>query len=119
MSYLQSIKLARQICAYESVKSVSINKKEYKSVVERMGMMIYSNGLISTLCQLKIKNSVIYGHIGEWIKKQKSLGFNIQDNIDLLDHIVQIRDSRVLLALTIETLKFTDALKEMVKSEIE
>lgn len=119
MGHLQSIKLKRQQYAYQAVTTYPNNKKDYKSKVESLGMMIYHNGLVSTLTQLKKKETDIYNQIHKWITQHPSICFNYNGCNDLLDKVVTIGNPMVLHALTIEILALTDALKEIIKAEIE
>ena len=118
MGHLQSLKLKRQIYAYEIVTKKGGNNKDYKSKIESLGMMIYNSGLVSTLTQLKLKDALIYKHLKNWIVKNKVIGFTFNEADDLLQKVVSIDDSMVLHALTIEILALTDALKEVLKAEV-
>ena len=120
MGNLQSIKLKRQQYAYLAVKGIQDdNKSDYKSMVESLGMMIYHNGLVSTLSQLKKKEPEIYTQIHKWITSHPTIGFNFNGHIDLLDTVLKIENPMTLNALTLEILSLTDALKEIIKAEIE
>lgn len=110
---MNNLKLNRQKFAYACVSG---NDKKYKNAVEKAGMMIYKNGLISTIANIKANETVLYGHIKDWLKKENySLGFG--NNADLLKNLLAT-DPNTLLILTEEVLLLTDALKEFVKAEI-
>jgi len=122
MEYLQSNKLKRQVFCYTKVHSIVDHKqkKEYKSAVERLGMMIYNNGLVSALCILKDEKDKypLYNHLSIWIANTKVIGFNLNtSNPDLLVNVLAISNSMVLQLLTIEVNKLSDTLKEIIKSE--
>lgn len=121
MSYLKSQKLKRQLFAYEAVIEFSGNKKEYKSIIESLGMKIYNNGLSSTLAVLKSDTGtgkIVYDQIQKWIEPKQVFGFSSTEGNDLLLKVLEINDAMVLSALTKEILAFSDALKEIVKAEI-
>lgn len=120
MSYLQSQKLERQAFAFKSVHSVLseqlqvhpvINKKDYKSDVEKLGMMIYNSGLVSSLAHIKDKNKVLYKHISDWIKNQFEFS-------DLLKFLVEQKDPLQINKITLEVVALSDALKEICKAEL-
>lgn len=121
MSYLKSKKLERQLFAYRAVKGFHGNNKEYKSVIESLGMKIYNSGLSSTLAVLKSGNTsekVVFQQLKEWITENSVIGFSLLNNEDLLSKVLQINNSMTFSALTKEILAFTDALKEIVKAEL-
>ena len=119
MSYLKSKKLERQNYSFGIVSRLQGNKKEYKSKVESLGMMIYNNGLVSTLSQLKLKENELYNHLMSWIVKNRVVNFPFDNSKDLLNEVLEINDSMVLHALTLELLAITDTLKEILKAEVE
>lgn len=112
MAYLQSLKLARQVYAFNRVKTHG--NKEYKSAMEQIGMMIYNSGLMSTLAAIDSK-SKIYIDIKDWFYVQQQIGFNLNDNDDLLIKALQIEDPMILNELTREVLRLTDTFKEILK----
>jgi CRISPR type III-B/RAMP module-associated protein Cmr5 len=122
MSVLRNRKQNRQLFAYTNFTSFSGSKEKYKALVEKMGMMIYTNGIVSTIAHLKAKNDdeykTLYTHFSEWIINENPVtGFSIGNDDDLLERVLGIEDSRLLLALTKEYLLLSDALKEIVKAE--
>lgn len=117
---LQNIKRKRQKFAWDKVNEVISKQKEYKSLVEEIGMMIYSNGLISTLAFLKGKGGVhkdLYSHIAKWLEEDNIIPFKLDTNEDLLEKAISIEDARQLMLLTKEILVLSDAFKEMVKAK--
>lgn len=127
MPYLHSIKLERQTFAFTKIINLRNNPplaSKYKSMVESLGMMIHNNGLVSALSLIrnsgKEENALIYQHLSEWIDQRKVVGFtfDLYDD-DLLENILAIVDSRILLALTLEVLALTDAMKEILKAEVD
>jgi len=125
---LQNIKRKKQVFAWEKVNEVKTKKTEYKSLVEKIGMMIYTNGLISTLAHLKGKQSkpnkpneynYLYNHLSEWLKQEDFIPFKLTNNKDLLEEVLSIDNAKVLLLLTKEILILSDAFKEMVKAKMD
>jgi len=126
MPHLHSIKLERQNFAFTKIiilrNSYPLDSK-YKSMIESLGMMIHNNGLVSALSLIKnsdkTENALIYQHLAEWVNQKKVIGFAFDlNNDDLLENVLAIDDSRVILALTIEILSLTDAMKEILKAEV-
>jgi CRISPR type III-B/RAMP module-associated protein Cmr5 len=120
MAILQNIKRERQVFAYEKVDKVGNDFKKYKSLIEKTGMMLYTNGLISTLAFLKAgggEKKEWYDHLSDWFKQQSVVPFTLADNDDLLDKVLKINDGRTLMLLTKEALILSDAFKEMVKAK--
>ncbi|MGE5356832.1 MAG: type III-B CRISPR module-associated protein Cmr5 [Deltaproteobacteria bacterium] len=113
MGHLQSLKLNRQIYAFDQVKDHG--NKEYKSAMEQVGMMIYNSGLISTLAFIKNKESRIYIDIKTWFCKQEHIEFSLNESEDLLIKALQIEDPMILIEVTREVLKLTDTFKEILK----
>ena len=119
---LKNIKRQRQLFAYEKVSSVNRNKKEYASQVEKIGMMVYTNGLISAMAHLKAKGGAhkqLYDHFSEWFKREHSqIPFSMNQNDDLLKKLLDLNNSRTMMLLTKEAIQLSDAFKEMVKVKI-
>ena len=114
---MKNQKLNRQQFAYDCV--VANKNKEFKNAVEKAGMIILKNGLISALANIKARTKEsekeLYNCISNWLKTDNfSMGF---DNENLLKNLVEC-DSQKLLILTEEVLLLTDALKEFCKAEI-
>ena len=118
-SILKNIKREKQIFAYKQVNSVKSKKKEYASLVEKLGMMIYTNGLISTMAHLKAKGKThkeLYEHISDWFKrKELQIPFRMDKRDDFLAELLKEKDSRMMMLLTKEAIHLSDAFKEMVK----
>jgi len=110
---MKNQKLNRQKFAYGCV--VANKNKEFKNMVEKAGMIILKNGLISALANIKANEKKLYKCISNWLKPDNfSMGFS---NGDLLKNLLAC-DSQTLLVLTEEVLLLTDALKEFCKAEI-
>ena len=120
---LKNIKREKQKFAYKQVKDIkendNIKNKDYKSLVEKLGMMIYTNGLISTMAHLKAKKGVhkeLYKHISAWFKrKELQIPFRMDKRDDLLQKLLYLDNSRMMMLLTKEAIHLSDAFKEMVK----
>ncbi|SFS79374.1 type III-B CRISPR module-associated protein Cmr5 [Lutibacter maritimus] len=117
-SYLKNLKQERQQFAYDFVSKNNGNS-ELKSIIEQLGMMIYANGLISTIAYLNNTKSntknELYKNITLWLKKNY-IPFGTRD---LLQYLLE-RDYNVRLHIQItkEVLALTDTYKEMAKTEI-
>jgi len=133
MGNLKNIKKEMQEFAFEKVDEVyTKNNKifnEYKSLVEKMGMMIYNNGLISTVANFKANEYnkkgnkkyeyiAISNHINLWLTDKSIYKEFVHNGTsdELLQRLLSIDNGRHLLALTKEAVKLSDALKEMVKA---
>ena len=117
---LKNIKRQRQLFAYNKVHGVgNQQKKEYASMVEKIGMMIYTNGLISTMAHLKAKggaSGLLYTHISDWfIREDSHIPFSMNQQDDLLKKLLELDNSRTMMLLTKEVIRLSDALKEMTK----
>ena len=111
---MKNQKLNRQQFAYKCV--IDNKNKDFKNAVEKAGMIILKNGLISALANIKANEKKLYKCISEWLKKENfPLGFD--NNEDLLKNLLAC-DSQTLLVLTEEVLLLTDALKEFCKAEL-
>jgi len=125
MSILKSRKHQRQKFAYDCFQSVQNGiKSKYKTQIEKLGMILYTNGLTSTLAYIKAGREnnnefrFLYKHLTQWILQENPIiGFSIENDDDLLEKVLEIDNSRVVLALTQEFLTLSDALKEIVKAE--
>lgn len=118
-SVLKNIKREKQKFAYKKVNDVKSNKKEYASQVEKLGMMIYTNGLISTMAHLRAKSVAhkeLYKHISDWFKREElQIPFKMEERDDFLTELFKENDSRMMMLLTKEAIHLSDAFKEMVK----
>jgi CRISPR type III-B/RAMP module-associated protein Cmr5 len=122
MSVLQNRKRERQVYAYNKVHEVNRNDfKKYKSLIEETGMMLYTNGLISTLAYLKAgegEKKTWYKHLSGWFARQSVIPFSYNNHSDdLLEKVLQLDDARTLMLLTKEAIILSDAFKEMVKAK--
>ncbi len=126
MKKLQNLKIKMQEFAFTKVSEVDKNIFEkYKSAVESLGMMLYTNGLVSTLAFYQGKNTreynVLYENIEEWLTNDDSIVNNLipvlSDDSTFFKRILAIDDARSLMLITKEVIKLSDALKEMVKAE--
>ncbi len=120
-SILKNIKREKQKFAYKQVKDVkendNIKNKDYKSLVEKLGMMIYTNGLISAMAHLKAKGGAseqLYNDFSNWFQSHAQLPYKIDSNL-LETLLLEINDSRMMMLLTKEAIHLSDAFKEMVK----
>lgn len=111
MANIKKLEQGRASKAYEFALAGSQieKKKEYKSYVKKIPMLIKTNGLGATLAFMKAKGGtyeLIYNHIYEWLKKDNKFGiFNPQQKEDLVAKIVDL-ESPLYRAVTNEVLSF-------------
>ncbi len=116
--------------AYDCAKKGSeINKKkEYKSYVNKIPMLIKTNGLGSTFAFIKSKSSddenkagyaycLIYNQIKEWLRKDERKFIKLNDNDDLVNEIISL-NSPEYRAVTIEVLAFFNWLRRFAEGLI-
>ncbi|NMC59256.1 MAG: type III-B CRISPR module-associated protein Cmr5 [Candidatus Methanofastidiosa archaeon] len=101
-------------CALDG--SARSKKKEYKSYVKKIPMLIKTNGLGSTFAFIKSKSTndenkagyayyLIYKQTKEWLKKDDKSLVNLNENDDLLEKIISL-DSPSYRSVTNEVLAF-------------
>jgi len=124
MSNIKTLEQGRASKAYEfAIAGSQIEKKkEYKSYVKKIPMLIKTNGLGSTFAFMKSKGgtyNLIYNQTYEWLKTDNKLGiFNTQQNEDLVAKIVNL-ESPQYRALTNEVLAFFNWLRRFAEGLIE
>lgn len=109
-------------CALEG-SSQQPTKKEYKSHVKKIPMLIKTNGLGSTFAFLKSKKSdaayhLIYEQTKQWLKKDEKNLLNINEDDDLVEKIISL-DSLGYRAITNEVLAFFNWLTRFAEGLIE
>lgn len=122
---LKSLKQDRQKYAFECIAEIkSVHRSlpsKYKSLCEELGMMLYTNGLVSSMAKYNGKSSnterneynYMVANIFGWLYNR---GLT-ESNIFIMKDLVQV-DSTRMIQLTKEVVLLSDALKEMAKSEI-
>ena len=109
------LKVKRQKFALEQVQSVTDNKKEYKTKVESLGMVIYNHNLITAIAWLKKdKNKTLYNQIEKWLTKEYPMKIATDNFLKKLTELSAVQ----LMLYTEEVLLLSDALKEFCKAEI-
>jgi len=104
-------------------------KKEYKSYVRKVPMLIKTNGLGSTFAFIKSKSSndqsktgyayhLIYEQTKQWLKKDEKSLLSINENDDLVEKIISL-DSPEYRAITNEVLAFFNWLTRFAEGLIE
>ena len=116
---MKSTELERQQYALKCVKN---QNKDYKSYIEKFGLLVYNNGLINAVVYTKSKNSVLYGHVKNWIRIENYLlGFetnNDTEGNDIFIHNLTKCKMEQLLAITQEVVRLADVLKLFAKAEL-
>lgn len=128
---IKGLEQGRAKFAYEcAAKGSEIEKKkEYKSYVRKIPMLIKTNGLGSTFAFIKSKStndqtkagyaySLIYKQTKEWLKRDDKKLLDIGEDDDLVDRIISL-DSVEYRAVTIEVLAFFNWLKRFAEGLIE
>ena len=114
-------------CALEGSKIEK--KKEYKSYVKKVPMLIKANGLGSTFAFIKSKSTddkskpgyayhLIYNQTKDWLKNDNKKLLDIGEDDNLLEKIISL-DSIEYRAVTIEVLAFFNWLKRFADGLIE
>lgn len=114
-------------CALESSKIDK--KKEYKSYVRKIPMLIKTNGLGPTFAFIKSKRSndkskpgyayhLIYEQTKQWLKKDEKSLLTINEDDDLVEKIISL-NSPAYRALTNELLAFFKWLSRLAEGMIE
>jgi len=115
---IKGLEQGRAKFAYDcaSAGSSISKKKEYKSYVKKVPMLVKTNGLGPTLAFIKSKSSndqnksgyayrLIYEQTKEWLKKDEKNLIDINVNDDLVEKIISL-DSPSYRAITNEVLAF-------------
>lgn len=108
----------------EILKKEDKVKKEYKSYVKKIPMLIKTNGLGATFAFIcsKAKNNIaykeIYDHVQEWIKINEISCIDLVDNETLMEKIIKL-ESSLYRALTIEILALFSWLRRFADGMIE
>jgi len=119
MSNLKKLEQGRAEFAYKCAEDGAEleKKKEYKSYVKKIPMLIKTNGLGATLAFMKSKGGtydVIYEDIFRWFcerEKSNCAGlFPILETDDLIRKVISLNSTQYR-AITIETLAFMGWLK--------
>lgn len=124
MSNIKTLEQGRASKAYEYALAGSKieKKKEYKSYVKKIPMLIKTNGLGSAFAFIKSKGetyNLIYNQTYQWLKTDNKLGiFNPQQNEDLVEKIINL-ESTQYRALTNEVLAFFNWLRRFADGLIE
>jgi len=115
---MKDLKLNRQKFALAKVKSVTgeKQKKEYKTQVEGLGMVIYNHNLITAMAWLKSKNNTLFKQIESWLTKKYPMKATL-DETNFLKTLTNLSSTQ-LMVYTEEVLLLSDALKEFAKAEI-
>lgn len=112
--------------AYEQVENVVKNnpkiKKEYRSYVKKIPMLIKTNGLGATFAFIKSKHNdaytEIYNQVQQWIKNDEGKVIELDDGEDLMKKIVELPSS-LYRALTNEILSYFNWLRRFAEGLIE
>ena len=117
--------------AYECAEKGSKieKKKEYKSYVKKIPMLIKTNGLGPTFAFIKAKSSndqskagyayhLIYEQAKRWLIRDEKNIVEIGENDDLVEKIISL-NSQEYRVVTIEILKFFNWLKRFADGLIE
>lgn len=111
-------KLKLQQFAYDEVIKINDPKKrkEYKIAIEKFGMQVYANGLITTLAVLKANDHLLYKHLSTWLTQK--CNWKLHNSEDVLPQLLKDGlDSFSLMLITEEALLLADELKAFVKAE--
>lgn len=128
MTRLKNRKLERQQFAFDQFIALDSSYKEnFKTFIERMGMMLYTNGLISTVAFIRSRRfdrnenetefKYVYDFLNNWLREDRVIVFKLGETEDLLEMLLELDNSRTHLAITKELLLVSDAFKEIVKAE--
>jgi len=128
---IKGLEQGRAKSAYEcAVEGGDIKKKkEYKSYVKKIPMLIKTNGLGATFAFIKSKSStdenkpgyaydLIYKQTKDWLKKDEKKLLDIGDENDLVEQIISL-DSPEYRTVTIEVLAFFNWLRKFAEGLIE
>lgn len=122
---IKSLEQGRAKFAYEcaSEGSQQPTKKEYKSHVKKIPMLIKTNGLGSTFAFVKSKKNdaayrLIYEQTKQWLKRDEKTLLNVNEDDDLVEKIISL-DSPGYRAITNEVLAFFNWLTRFAEGLIE
>jgi CRISPR-associated protein Cmr5 len=128
---IKSLEQGRAKFAYDCALSGSKigKKREYKSYVRKVPMLIKTNGLGSTFAFIKSKSSndknktgyayhLIFEQTKQWLKKDEKSLLNINEDDDLVEKIIAL-DSPEYRAVTNEVLNFFNWLTRFAEGLIE
>ena len=122
---LKGIEQGRAHVAYQYALDASSKdyKKEYKSYVKKIPMLIKTNGLGSTFAFVKAKSKagayhLIYEQTTEWLKQDEKRLLNLSGNNDLVAELIKL-DSAEYRAVTAEVLAFFTWLRRFAEGLIE
>lgn len=129
---METIKHKRQKFTYDEItklvleftQETNVNEKdkkkkalkEFKSYIEKVGMLIYKTGLVNTMVYMKHKNETIYDIFKKWFTKEYPF-LKIENNQEFIKALLE-QKTPSLMMLTDEALLLSDALKEFTKAEI-
>jgi len=131
VSTIKGLEQGRARFAYDCVLEGSKieKKKEYKSYVKKVPMLIKTNGLGSTFAFIKSKGNndkskagyayhLIYNQTKDWLKNDNKELLDIGEEDDLVEKIISL-GSVEYRAVTIEILAFFNWLKRFADGLIE
>jgi len=124
MATIQKLESGRAEFAYKCAEEGSKieKKKEYKSYVKKIPMLIKTNGLGATFAFMKAKGGTyqkIYEHTYNWLKSENGNKLGIfTGNEDLIAKIITL-NSAEYRALTNEVMAFFAWLKRFAEGLIE
>jgi CRISPR-associated protein Cmr5 len=119
-----SLEQKRAKIAWDSVKKVDKNKKEYRALARKLPAMIMVSGLGQTLAFLKSKGEnenaeqLIYNHLSNWLAKESPIDWGSEiSELDLLYKVINV-DIATYRQATQEALLFLSWLKRAAEAEI-
>ncbi|GBE54825.1 CRISPR system Cmr subunit Cmr5 [archaeon BMS3Bbin15] len=131
VSTMKGLEQGRAKFAYDCAKKGSEieKRKEYKSYVKKIPMLIKTNGLGATFAFIKSKSTsdkkkagyayqLIYNQTKDWLKNDNKRLLNIGKDDDLVEKIISL-DSVEYRTVTIEVLAFFNWLKRFAEGLIE
>ncbi len=131
LTIIKGLEQGRAKFAYDCAKEGNeINKKkEYKSYVKKIPMLIKTNGVGATFAFIKSKGTIdknkagyayylIYNQTKKWLKKDDKKLIELNDDDDLVDKIISL-NSLEYRAVTIEVLAFFNWLRRFADGLIE
>lgn len=123
---IRTVEQGRAKFAYNRVKTIAVIenqswKKDYKSYLKKIPMLIKTNGLAATFSFILTKDSEAYKQIykdcTEWMKNDPKQIFTL-NNKDLLEYILNL-DSPEYRAFTTEILSFINWMQRFADGMID
>lgn len=128
---IKGLEQGRAKFAYDCARAGSNieKKKEYKSYVKKIPMLIKTNGLGATFAFVKSKSKVdtnktgyaykvIYDHTAQWLREDKKNLLGLKQNDDLVEKLISLKSPEYRTA-TIEILAFFKWLSRFADGMIE